>query len=180
MSVNPGFGDQLFNFQPLRKIEAARTRMRVDARARVRALKTMAAHPQTASLRSARARIVSSAGTAVFHGGSDSYAANIAALRGSGVAREAAKAAAWSDACADSPGFCGARPLRRGAATPIQRIAWRRKLALSPPSEEQGCRPHPPSSFDALPRRLERRRLLLKGRFRFAGGKWGTPKKGSI
>lgn len=81
MSVNPGFGGQSFINAQLRKIEALR--QMIDARG----LETMievdgGVNPETASAcRSAGAHALV-AGSAVFKGGPDAYASNIAALRG--------------------------------------------------------------------------------------------------
>jgi ribulose-phosphate 3-epimerase len=81
MSVNPGFGGQSFINAQLRKIEALR--QMIDARG----LETMievdgGVNPETASAcRSAGAHALV-AGSAVFKGGPDVYASNIAALRG--------------------------------------------------------------------------------------------------
>lgn len=81
MSVNPGFGGQSFIESQLRKIEALRTR--IDAMG----LETLVevdggVNPDTArQCREAGAHALV-AGTAVFKGGPDAYAGNIAALRG--------------------------------------------------------------------------------------------------
>jgi ribulose-phosphate 3-epimerase len=81
MSVNPGFGGQSFLNGQLRKIDALR--QMIDARG----LETMievdgGVNPQTAqACRDAGAHALV-AGSAVFKGGPDAYAANIAALRG--------------------------------------------------------------------------------------------------
>ncbi|MEQ8433058.1 MAG: ribulose-phosphate 3-epimerase [Oceanicaulis sp.] len=81
MSVNPGFGGQSFLNSQLRKIEALR--QMIDARG----LETMievdgGVNPETAqACRDAGAHALV-AGSAVFKGGPDAYAANIKALRG--------------------------------------------------------------------------------------------------
>lgn len=81
MSVNPGFGGQSFINAQLRKIESLR--QMIDARG----LETMievdgGVNPDTASAcRSAGAHALV-AGSAVFKGGPEAYASNIAALRG--------------------------------------------------------------------------------------------------
>lgn len=81
MSVNPGFGGQSFLNSQLRKIEALR--QMIDARG----LETMievdgGVNPKTAqACRDAGAHALV-AGSAVFKGGPDAYAANIKALRG--------------------------------------------------------------------------------------------------
>ncbi|MEQ8404585.1 MAG: ribulose-phosphate 3-epimerase [Oceanicaulis sp.] len=81
MSVNPGFGGQSFLNGQLRKIEALR--QMIDARG----LETMievdgGVNPDTAkACRQAGAHALV-AGSAVFKGGPDAYAANIKALRG--------------------------------------------------------------------------------------------------
>lgn len=81
MSVNPGFGGQSFIDSQLRKIEALRTR--VDARG----LSTLIEVDGGVNPVTARACVNAGAhalvaGSAVFKGGPDHYAANIAALRG--------------------------------------------------------------------------------------------------
>lgn len=81
MSVNPGFGGQSFIDSQLRKIAALRTR--IDAMG----LETLVevdggVNPDTArQCRDAGAHALV-AGTAVFKGGAEAYAGNIAALRG--------------------------------------------------------------------------------------------------
>jgi ribulose-phosphate 3-epimerase len=81
MSVNPGFGGQEFITSQLRKIEAAAERI-------VRTGREIALEvdggitPATARLAVSAGANILVAGTAVFHGGPDHYAANIAALRG--------------------------------------------------------------------------------------------------
>ncbi|MBI1264385.1 MAG: ribulose-phosphate 3-epimerase [Alphaproteobacteria bacterium] len=81
MSVNPGFGGQSFITGQLRKIEALRTL--VDARG----LSTLIEVDGGVNPATARACVNAGAhalvaGSAVFKGGPDEYAANIAALRG--------------------------------------------------------------------------------------------------
>jgi ribulose-phosphate 3-epimerase len=81
MSVNPGFGGQSFISHQLRKIEALRTR--IDARG----LSTLIEVDGGVNPVTARACVNAGAhalvaGSAVFKGGPDRYAANIAALRG--------------------------------------------------------------------------------------------------
>ncbi|HVZ90979.1 MAG TPA: ribulose-phosphate 3-epimerase [Rhizomicrobium sp.] len=81
MTVNPGFGGQTFISSQLTKIEAA-------ARLIARTGRDIALEvdggvtPDTARLAVSAGASVLVAGTAVFEGGSDRYAANIAALRG--------------------------------------------------------------------------------------------------
>ena len=81
MSVNPGFGGQEFISSQLRKIEAAAERIARSGR-EIALEVDGGITPQTAKLAIGAGANVLVAGTAVFHGGSDSYAANIAALRG--------------------------------------------------------------------------------------------------
>ncbi len=81
MSVNPGFGGQSFIASQLRKIEALRTS--IDARG----LSTLIEVDGGVNPITARACVNAGAhalvaGSAVFKGGPDHYAANIAALRG--------------------------------------------------------------------------------------------------
>ena len=81
MSVNPGFGGQVFIDSQLRKIEAARKR--IDQTGREIALQVDGGiTPQTAPRAIAAGATVLVAGTAVFQGGPSQYAANIKALRG--------------------------------------------------------------------------------------------------
>ena len=81
MSVNPGFGGQVFIDSQLKKIEAARRR--IDATGRSIALEVDGGvTPQTAKRAIAAGATMLVAGTAVFQGGPKQYAANIAALRG--------------------------------------------------------------------------------------------------
>jgi ribulose-phosphate 3-epimerase len=81
MTVNPGFGGQQFITGQLRKIEAAAERI-------ARSGRTIALEvdggvtPQTARLAVSAGATVLVAGTAVFGGGPERYASNIAALRG--------------------------------------------------------------------------------------------------
>ncbi|HWE05473.1 MAG TPA: ribulose-phosphate 3-epimerase [Rhizomicrobium sp.] len=81
MSVNPGFGGQEFISSQLRKIEAAAERIARSGR-EIALEVDGGITPQTAKLAIGAGANVLVAGTAVFHGGPDSYAANIAALRG--------------------------------------------------------------------------------------------------
>jgi len=81
MTVNPGFGGQSFIDSQLKKIEAARKR--IDATGRTIALEVDGGvTPETAPKVIAAGATVLVAGTAVFQGGPQRYAANIAALRG--------------------------------------------------------------------------------------------------
>jgi len=81
MTVNPGFGGQAFISSQLRKIEAAAERI-------VRTGREIALEvdggitPETARLAVSAGADMLVAGTAVFKGGPDAYAANISALRG--------------------------------------------------------------------------------------------------
>ncbi len=81
MSVNPGFGGQSFITSQLKKIEAAANRIAKSGR-------TIALEvdggitPETAKQAINAGADVLVAGTAVFKGGPERYAANIAALRG--------------------------------------------------------------------------------------------------
>ena len=81
MSVNPGFGGQEFISSQLRKIEAAAERIARSGR-EIALEVDGGITPQTAKLAIGAGANVLVAGTAVFHGGPDSYATNIAALRG--------------------------------------------------------------------------------------------------
>ena len=81
MSVNPGFGGQSFINAQLRKIEGLR--QMIDARG----LETMievdgGVNPDTAKACVSAGAHALVAGSAVFKGGPDAYASNIAALRG--------------------------------------------------------------------------------------------------
>jgi ribulose-phosphate 3-epimerase len=82
MSVNPGFGGQSFIARQLKKIE--RLRALIDASGREIALEVDGGvTAETAPLCIAAGADALVAGTAVFKGGPDAYARNIAALRGS-------------------------------------------------------------------------------------------------
>jgi len=81
MSVNPGFGGQSFMSSQLRKIE--RLRKMIDETGRDIVLEVdggVTAETAPKCLAAGATALV--AGTAVFRGGPDKYAANIAALRG--------------------------------------------------------------------------------------------------
>src|SRR5215210_379068 len=83
MSVNPGFGGQKFISSQLRKIEAIANRITkegLDVRLEVDGGIDAEIAPQAVN---AGANVLV-AGTAVFRGGPDAYAANIRALRGGG------------------------------------------------------------------------------------------------
>ena len=81
MSVNPGFGGQKFIKGQLKKI--ARLRQMIDASARDIVLEVDGGvAPDTAPLCLEAGATALVAGTAVFKGGPDAYARNIAALRG--------------------------------------------------------------------------------------------------
>lgn len=81
MSVNPGFGGQKFIDTQLAKIEAIRKR--IDATGRTIDLEVDGGvTPETAPRCIAAGADVLVAGTAVFKGGPDAYARNIAAIRG--------------------------------------------------------------------------------------------------
>jgi ribulose-phosphate 3-epimerase len=81
MTVNPGFGGQVFIDSQLRKIEAAAERIAKSGR--TIALKVDGGiTPETARVAVSAGANVLVAGTAVFSGGPARYAANIAALRG--------------------------------------------------------------------------------------------------
>jgi ribulose-phosphate 3-epimerase len=81
MSINPGFGGQSFMTSQLRKIEALRAM--IDATGRDIPLEVDGGvTPETARLCVAAGATALVAGTAVFRGGPQAYAANIAALRG--------------------------------------------------------------------------------------------------
>jgi ribulose-phosphate 3-epimerase len=81
MSVNPGFGGQSFISSQLKKIEAAANRIAKSGRA-IALEVDGGITPETAKLAINAGADVLVAGTAVFSGGQDRYAANIAALRG--------------------------------------------------------------------------------------------------
>jgi ribulose-phosphate 3-epimerase len=81
MSINPGFGGQSFMTSQLAKIE--RLRAMIDATGRDIPLEVDGGvTPQTAPQCVAAGATALVAGTAVFRGGPNAYAANIAALRG--------------------------------------------------------------------------------------------------
>jgi ribulose-phosphate 3-epimerase len=81
MSVNPGFGGQSFMTSQLKKIETLRAM--IDATGRDIPLEVDGGvTPETAPKCIAAGATALVAGTAVFRGGPDEYAANIAALRG--------------------------------------------------------------------------------------------------
>jgi ribulose-phosphate 3-epimerase len=81
MSINPGFGGQSFMTSQLRKIEALRAM--IDAAGRDIPLEVDGGvTPETARKCVAAGATALVAGTAVFRGGAEKYAANIAALRG--------------------------------------------------------------------------------------------------
>ena len=81
MSVNPGFGGQLFITSQLRKIEAIAARIAKSGR-EIALEVDGGITPQTARQAIDAGANVLVAGTAVFKGGTAQYAANIAALRG--------------------------------------------------------------------------------------------------
>jgi ribulose-phosphate 3-epimerase len=81
MSVNPGFGGQSFITSQLRKIEAAAVRIAKSGR-HIDLEVDGGITPETAKLAISAGANVLVAGTAVFKGGPEHYAANIAALRG--------------------------------------------------------------------------------------------------
>ena len=81
MSVNPGFGGQSFISSQLRKVEALRKM--IDASGREIVLEVDGGvTPDTAPRCIAAGATALVAGSAVFRGGPERYAANIAALRG--------------------------------------------------------------------------------------------------
>lgn len=81
MSINPGFGGQTFMHSQLAKITALRAM--IEASGRDIPLEVDGGvTPETARLCVAAGATALVAGTAVFRGGPDLYAANIAALRG--------------------------------------------------------------------------------------------------
>jgi ribulose-phosphate 3-epimerase len=81
MSVNPGFGGQSFIDGQLRKIEALRSM--IDARGLSTVIEVDGGvNPETAKACIAAGANALVAGSAVFRGGPEAYAANIAALRG--------------------------------------------------------------------------------------------------
>lgn len=81
MTVNPGFGGQQFISGQLRKIEAAAERVARSGRP-IDLEVDGGITPATAKLAISAGANVLVAGTAVFGGGSERYASNIAALRG--------------------------------------------------------------------------------------------------
>lgn len=81
MSVNPGFGGQSFITSQLRKIEAAANRIAKSGR-HIDLEVDGGINPETAKMAVSAGANVLVAGTAVFKGGPERYAANIAALRG--------------------------------------------------------------------------------------------------
>jgi len=81
MSVNPGFGGQSFITSQLKKIEAAANRIAKSGR-HIDLEVDGGITPETAKMAISAGANVLVAGTAVFKGGPDHYAANIAALRG--------------------------------------------------------------------------------------------------
>ena len=81
MSVNPGFGGQEFILSQLKKIEAAAERIRKSGR-NIALEVDGGITLETARLAIDAGANVLVAGTAVFGGGPERYAANIAALRG--------------------------------------------------------------------------------------------------
>jgi len=83
MSVNPGFGGQSFIASQLRKIEAVR-KMIDKAGRDIRLEVDGGVNPETARQCADAGADVLVAGSAVFAGGAERYADNIAALRGGG------------------------------------------------------------------------------------------------
>src|SRR5215469_4535740 len=81
MTVNPGFGGQDFIHSQLKKIEAAAERIRKSGRI-IDLEVDGGITPETARLAIDAGANILVAGTAVFSGGHERYAANIAALRG--------------------------------------------------------------------------------------------------
>jgi len=80
MSVNPGFGGQSFISSQLKKIEAAANRIAKTGR-HIDLEVDGGITPETAKMAVSAGANVLVAGTSVFKGGPDRYAANIAALR---------------------------------------------------------------------------------------------------
>ena len=81
MSINPGFGGQTFMHSQLAKI--TRLRQMIDATGRDIPLEVDGGvNPETAALCVAAGATALVAGTAVFKGGPEAYARNIAALKG--------------------------------------------------------------------------------------------------
>jgi ribulose-phosphate 3-epimerase len=81
MSVNPGFGGQVFISSQLRKIEATAERI-VKTGREITLEVDGGITPETARLAVSAGANMLVAGTSVFKGGPGAYAANIAALRG--------------------------------------------------------------------------------------------------
>ncbi len=81
MTVNPGFGGQTFICSQLRKIEAAANLIARSGRA-IALEVDGGITPETARQAIAAGATTLVAGTSVFRGGAEHYAANIAALRG--------------------------------------------------------------------------------------------------
>lgn len=81
MSVNPGFGGQSFITSQLKKIEAAASRIAKSGR-HIDLEVDGGITPETAKMAISAGANILVAGTAVFKGGPEHYAANIAALRG--------------------------------------------------------------------------------------------------
>lgn len=81
MSVNPGFGGQSFIASQLKKIEAAANRIAKSGR-HIDLEVDGGITPETAKMAISAGANVLVAGTSVFKGGPEHYAANIAALRG--------------------------------------------------------------------------------------------------
>ncbi|HEX7726395.1 MAG TPA: ribulose-phosphate 3-epimerase [Rhizomicrobium sp.] len=81
MSVNPGFGGQSFITSQLKKIEAAANRIAKSGR-QIDLEVDGGITPETAKMAISAGADILVAGTAVFKGGPEHYAANIAALRG--------------------------------------------------------------------------------------------------
>ena len=81
MSVNPGFGGQSFITSQLKKIEAAAERIAKSGR-QIDLEVDGGITPETAKMAISAGANVLVAGTSVFKGGPQNYAANIAALRG--------------------------------------------------------------------------------------------------
>jgi ribulose-phosphate 3-epimerase len=81
MSVNPGFGGQSFISSQLKKIEAAANRIAKSGR-HIDLEVDGGITAETSKMAISAGANVLVAGTAVFKGGPDRYAANIAALRG--------------------------------------------------------------------------------------------------
>lgn len=82
MSVNPGFGGQKFISNQLRKIEALRKKIEATGRSDMILEVDGGLTPETAPSAISAGVNAIVAGSAVFKGGPDHYAANIKALRG--------------------------------------------------------------------------------------------------